>query len=115
MRLLRTCCYQGGNRGRAVGIRAARRVAIARDASHISRMIDKAFVPPDTVGWMVRVKTPPSMEEFYLAAIPDEAAAVKAVRTRIGPLANQTVEGVATLSEIELRAQNLRPGQIEHA
>ena len=79
-------------------------------------MIDKANVPLDTVGWMVRVKTPPSMEEeFYLAAIPDEAAAVKAVRARTGALANQTVEGVATLSEIELREQNLRPGEIKHA
>jgi len=80
-------------------------------------MIDKAFVPPDTVGWMVRVKTPPSMEEeFYLAAIPDEAAAVEAVRTRAGSaLANETVEGVATLTSQNLREQNLQAGQIKQA
>ena len=55
------------------------------------------------------------MEEFYLAAISDEAAAVKAVRTHIGALANQTVEGVATLSERELLEQDLELGQIKHA
>ena len=78
-------------------------------------MIDKALVPPDTAGWMVRVKTPPSIEEFYLAAIPDEPAAVAAVRARVGVLANQTVDAVATLSEIEVVEQDLEPGQIKHA
>ena len=54
------------------------------------------------------------MQEFYLAAIPDEAAAVEAVRARIGALADQTIEGVATLSEPELTAENLQPGQVKH-
>jgi hypothetical protein len=76
-------------------------------------MIDDAHVPVDTVGWMVRVTSPPSM--FYLAAIPDEAAAVEAVRARIGAVANQTIEGVATLSELELTAEDLQPGQVKHA
>ena len=78
-------------------------------------MIDDAHVPVDTVGWMVRVTSPPSMQEFYLAAIPDEAAAVEAVRARIGALADQTIEGVATLSELELAAEDLQPGQVKHA
>ena len=64
---------------------------------------------------MVRVTSPPSMQEFYLAAIPDEAAAVEAVRARIGALADQTIEGVATLSELELTAEDLQPGQVKHA
>lgn len=55
------------------------------------------------------------MQEFYLAAIPDEAAAVEAVRARIGALADQTIEGVATLSELELTAEDLQPGQVKHA
>ena len=78
-------------------------------------MTDKALVPPNTAGWMVRVKTPPSMEEFYFAAIADEPAAVAAVRARVGDLAHQSVEGVATLSEIEMVEQDLEPGQIRHA
>ena len=64
---------------------------------------------------MVRIKTPPSMEEFYFAAIPDEAAAVEAVKTSVRSVANQTVEGVATLSENELLKQDLEAGQIKHA
>jgi hypothetical protein len=78
-------------------------------------MIDKAFVPPDTAGWMVRVRLPPTTEEFYLVAIPDEAAAVEAVRTRADSLANETVEGVGTLTAQDLREQQLRSGQIKHA
>ena len=64
---------------------------------------------------MVRIKTPPSMEEFYFAAIPDEAAAVEAVKTSVRSVANQTVEGAATLSENELLKQDLEAGQIKHA
>lgn len=36
-------------------------------------MSEQAIVPPDTAGWMVRVKTPPNMEEFWIAAFPDKA------------------------------------------
>ena len=78
-------------------------------------MIDQAHVPVDTVGWMVRVTSPPFMQEFYLAAIADEGAAVEAVRARFGMLAGQTIEGVATLSELELAEHDLRSGQIKHA
>ena len=78
-------------------------------------MIDDAHVPVDTVGWMVRVTSLPCMQEFYFAAIPDEAAAVEAVRARFGILADQTIEGVATLSELELAEQDLRSGQIKPA
>ena len=55
------------------------------------------------------------MEEFYFAAIPDEAAAVEPVKTSIQSVANQTVEGVATLSESELLKQDLEAGQIKRA
>jgi hypothetical protein len=72
----------------AAAVGTARR-SIAFPTDHVRLMIDKAFVPPDTAGWMVRVKIPPTTEEFYLAAIPDEAAAVEAVRTRAGCLASR--------------------------
>ncbi len=55
------------------------------------------------------------MQEFYLAAIADEGAAVEAVRARFGMLADQTIEGVATLSGLELAEHDLRSGQIKHA
>ena len=79
------------------------------------RMSEQAIVPPETAGWMVRVTTAPAMEEFYVAAIPDKLAAEDAVKTRTGALANEKVDGVATLSQSEITGQNLQPGQIKPA
>ena len=77
-------------------------------------MTDKALVPPDTAGWIVRVGTPPSAEEFFVVAIPDETAAVAAVAAHVGAKASDAVEGVATLSQKGLAEHNLKPGQIKH-
>jgi hypothetical protein len=64
---------------------------------------------------MVRVTTALALEEYYIAAIPDKAAAEQAVRLHIGALASEKVDGVSTLSPSELAGHNLTSGQIKHA
>lgn len=76
-------------------------------------MIDKALVPPNTAGWMVRVGTPSAKEEFFMVALADESAAVAAVAAHVG--GNETVEGVATMSAKELAQHALKAGQIKQA
>ena len=78
-------------------------------------MIDKLLVPPDTAGWMVRVRTSSPSEDFYLVAVADEAEAVDATRAREGAVSDEAVEGVGFLSANAVRENRLRPGQIKSA
>jgi hypothetical protein len=78
-------------------------------------MIDQLLVPPDTAGWMVRVRTALPTEEFYLVAAADEAEAVSAASARDGAVAGEAVEGVGFLSAKAVRENRLRPGQIKPA
>jgi pimeloyl-ACP methyl ester carboxylesterase len=75
---------------------------------------DRTIVPPDAVGWMVRVTTPPATEEFWLAAYPDKDDAEAAVKEHVKASAAEALEGVATLSSDELAAQHMNPGDIKH-
>ena len=54
-------------------------------------MIDKLLVPPDTAGWMVRVRTASPTEEFYLVAVADEAEAVHTASARDGAVSSATL------------------------
>jgi hypothetical protein len=83
-------------------------------ARHAPTQSDRTIVPPDAVGWMVRVTTPPATEEFWLAAYPDKGDAEAAVKEHVKASANEELEGVATLSPEELAAQHMNPGDIKH-
>jgi hypothetical protein len=78
-------------------------------------MTEQAIVPPNTAGWMVRVKTPAANEEFWIAAFPDKADAEEAVRKRTNASQNEEVGAVATLSTDEILAQGMQFGDIKHA
>ena len=78
-------------------------------------MIDKLLVPPDTAGWMVRVRTASPTDEFYLVAIADEAEAVNTASARDGAVSGEIVEGVGFLSAVAVRENRLQPGQIKPA
>ena len=78
-------------------------------------MIDKLLVPPDTAGWMVRVRTASPTEEFYLVAVADEAEAVNTASARDGAVSGEIVEGVGFLSAQAVRENRLQPGQIKPA
>ena len=78
-------------------------------------MIDKLLVPPDTAGWMVRVRTESPPDEFYLVAVADEAEAMNTASARDGADAGEMVEGVGFLSASVVRENRLQPGQIKSA
>ena len=78
-------------------------------------MIDKLLVPPDTAGWMVRVRTASPTDEFYLVAIADEAEAVNTACARDGAVSGEIVEGVGFLSAQAVRENRLQSGQIKPA
>jgi hypothetical protein len=79
---------------------------------HAPSVSDRAIVPPDAVGWMVRVTTPSAMEEFWMAAFPDKGDAEAAVKKHVKASSDEELEGVATLSPEELAAQHMNPGDI---
>ena len=76
---------------------------------------DRVIVPPDAVGWMVRVKSPPAAEDFWMAAFPDKGDAEAAVKKHVMASPNEEFEGVATLSPDELAAQHMNAGDIKHS
>ena len=78
-------------------------------------MSDEALVPPDAVGWMVRVTRPPASEEFYFAAYEAKSEAEAAVRAHVRVSSSDDVEGVATLSPSDLAQQRLHTGDVRHA
>ena len=78
-------------------------------------MIDKLLVPPDTAGWLVRVRTASPPDQFYLVAIADEAEAVNTASARVGAVSGEIVEGVGFLSAVAVRENRLQPGQIKPA
>ena len=76
---------------------------------------EKALVPPDAVGWMVRVTTPPASEEFYFAAYEAKGEAEAAVRAHASVSLSDDVQGVATLSPGDLAEQQMQTGDVRHA
>ena len=78
-------------------------------------MSEEALVPPDAVGWMVRVTTPPASEEFYFAAYEAKSEAEAAVRAHARVSSSNDVEGVATLSPSDLAEQRMQTGDVRHA
>ena len=78
-------------------------------------MSEEALVPPDAVGWMVRVTRPPASEEFYLAAYEAKSEAEAAVRAHARVSSSNDVEGVATLSPSDLAEQRMQTGEVRHA
>ena len=78
-------------------------------------MSEQAIVPPNTAGWMVRIKTPAGMEEFWIAAFPDKVDAEEAIKKRANALPNEEVEGVAALSQNELVGRGMQLGDVKRA
>ena len=78
-------------------------------------MIDKLLVPPDTAGWMIRVRTSSGTENFYLVAVADESEALATVTVRESAVLGEAIEGVGFLSANAVRENRLRPGQIKPA
>ena len=76
---------------------------------------EEALVPPDAVGWMVRVTMPPASEEFYIAAFGNKSQAEAAVRAHAHVPSSNEVEGVATLSPRDLATQEMQTGDVRHA
>lgn len=76
---------------------------------------DRAIVPPDAVGWMVRVTTPPAREDFWMAAYSDKSDAESAVRKHLNASSDEELEGVATLSPEDLAKQHMNPGDVKHS
>jgi len=78
-------------------------------------MSEQAIVPPDTAGWMVRIRTSAGLEEFWIAAVPDKTDAEQVVKKRTDAAADEEAEGVAALSQNELAGQGIQPGDIKRA
>jgi hypothetical protein len=77
-------------------------------------MTEEALVPPDAVGWMVRVTRPPAREAFYFAAYEAKSEAEAAVRAHARVSLSNDVEGVATLSPSDLAEQQMQTGDVRH-